>query len=272
MAFKRLLPLCVALTAALAACTTAPGGNPDQPKAAPPAPAATAPDVRLEAYHWDLARANDARGAAIAALQPATGKPLRLDFSQGRLGISGGCNRIGGSYQHERGALRVGPLMQTEMACADRRLMDLDAAIAARLAGTLQAQAIAGDTPQLQLTAANGDILVFTGAATPQTRYGSAGTTVFFEVAPQRKTCPHPMIPDMQCLQVRPRTYADNGTLASQGEWRPLYQEIEGYTHVPGTRNVLRVKQFTVANPPADGSSVAYVLDMVVESELVDAR
>jgi len=270
MATNRVLPLGIALAALLAACTTAPGENPDQP--ATSAPAATAPDVRLEAYHWDLARANDKNGAAIAALQPATGKPLRLDFSEGRLGVSGGCNRIGGSYRHESGALRVGPLMQTEMACADRRLMDLDAAIAARLQGTLQAQSSAGQSPQLQLTAANGDTLVFAGTPTPQTRYGSAGTTVFFEIAPQRKACPHPMIPDMQCLQVRKRTYADNGTLSSQGEWQPLFQEIEGYTHVPGTRNVLRVKQFTVANPPADGSSVAYVLDMVVESELVDAR
>jgi hypothetical protein len=29
------------------------------------------------------------------------------------------------------------------------------------------------------------------------------------------------------------------------------------------------VNRFTIANPPADGSSVAYVLDMVVESETV---
>jgi hypothetical protein len=74
----------------------------------------------------------------------------------------------------------------------------------------------------------------------------------------------------MQCLRVRERTYAENGTLAAQGEWQPLYQDIEGYTHVPGTRNVLRVKKFAVKNPPADASSVAYVLDMVVESEIVD--
>jgi Domain of unknown function (DUF4377) len=65
------------------------------------------------------------------------------------------------------------------------------------------------------------------------------------------------------------RIYADNGVLAWQGEWRPLYQEIEGYTHTPGTRNVLRLKKFAVKNPPADAPSVAYVLDMVVESEII---
>ena len=92
---------------------------------------------------------------------------------------------------------------------------------------------------------------------------------MFLEVAPQRVPCSQPLIPDMQCLQVRERTYAANGTLASQGEWRPLHQEIEGYTHVPGTRNVLRVKRFAVKDAPAVAPAAAYVLDLVVESELV---
>jgi len=39
-----------------------------------------------------------------------------------------------------------------------------------------------------------------------------------------------------------------------------------GYTHEDGVRNVVRVKRYTIANPPADASSNAYVLDMVVES------
>ena len=54
------------------------------------------------------------------------------------MGVSGGCNRIAGSYTHSGNALHVGPLRQTQMACADRRLMDLDAAIAERLQGALQ--------------------------------------------------------------------------------------------------------------------------------------
>ena len=46
-------------------------------------------------------------------------------------------------------------------------------------------------------------------------------------------------------------------------------QNIEGYTHEAGIRNVLRVKRFNVKNPPAGAPSVAYVLDIVVESEVV---
>lgn len=264
MTAARIATATLALT--LIGCTTAPGND---ESVAPPSARAIASPVALEAYHWDLVRATDPSGRAIAVLQPAGKAPLRLDFAQDRIAVSGGCNRIGGSYQHSGTALRIGPLMQTEMACVDGSLMQLDAAIAARLQGTLQTQLHAGDPPHLELRAANGDTLAFAGAPTPQTRYGSAGTTVFFEVAPQRAPCSHPLIPDMQCLRVRERSYAANGTLASQGEWQPLYQEIEGYTHTPGTRNVLRVKQFALKHPPADAPAVAYVLDMVVESELV---
>jgi hypothetical protein len=55
------------------------------------------------------------------------------------------------------------------------------------------------------------------------------------------------------------------------GLWQTLAQPIEGYEHHPGVRNVLRAKRYVVASPPADASSVAYVLDMVVESETVAA-
>jgi len=256
------------LALALAGCTTAPGSGEGADASTSPATATNAA-IALEAYHWDLARAIDPGGQAITVLQPAGKAPMRLDFAQNRIAVSGGCNRIGGSYRQSGAALQIGPLMQTEMACVDRSLMELDAAISTRLQGTLQTTLHAGVPPQLELRAINGDMLMFTGTPTPQTRYGSAGTTVFFEVAPQRAPCSHPLIPNMQCLQVRERSYAANGTLATQGDWQPLYQEIEGYAHTPGIRNVLRVQKFSVKHPPADASSVAYVLDLVVESELV---
>ena len=129
-----------------------------------------------------------------------------------------------------------------------------------------------GDAPKLSLAADNGDTLVFTGEPTAETRYGSAGETVFLEVAAEAKPCSHPLIPNKQCLQVRERKYGQNGVVQSTGEWQPLYQDIEGYTHEPGIRNVLRVKRFTLKNPPADAPSTAYVLDMVVESEVASKK
>ena len=53
------------------------------------------------------------------------------------------------------------------------------------------------------------------------------------------------------------------------GEWENFYQDIEGYTHENGIRNVVRVKRYKIANPPADASNLTYVLDMVVVSEVI---
>ena len=54
--------------------------------------------------------------------------------------------------------------------------------------------------------------------------------------------------------------------VGTPGAFGNFYARIEGYSHEPGIRNVLRVDRYTVKNPPADASSSAYVLDMVVES------
>ena len=64
--------------------------------------------------------------------------------------------------------------------------------------------------------------------------------------------------------------YDDKGLEQGQrGAFENFYDGIEGYTHEAGVRNVLRVKRYAVKNPPADASSQAYVLDMVVGSKIV---
>jgi len=45
-----------------------------------------------------------------------------------------------------------------------------------------------------------------------------------------------------------------------------FYSEIAGYTHKPGTSNVLRINRYTRPAAPADASAHIYELDMVVES------
>jgi heat shock protein HslJ len=54
--------------------------------------------------------------------------PLRLEFVDGNIGVSGGCNLIGGSYRLGDGRLQTEELMQTEMACENSRMAQ-DAAI-----------------------------------------------------------------------------------------------------------------------------------------------
>ena len=265
---KRLLLL--ALPLALAGCPKPADETPTPPAAVAPAAASAAPadGTLLPKYHWRLASATDAQGQRIDALFARPDKPVTLDFRDGRLGISNTCNRMGGSYTLADGSLTAGRLMSTKMACADAALMALDDEVGKRLEGTLElATTTAGDAPTLTLTTATGDTLAFTGEPTAETRYGGPGERVFLEVAADTKPCNHPLIPDMQCLQVREIQYDDKGLkIGAPGEFQHFYDSIEGYQHEPGIRNVLRVDRYTVKNPPADASSSAYVLDMVVES------
>ena len=270
-------PLSLILAVALAACAGSPTDSTDPAAPAPAtdhasptnhAAASTALATQLPRYHWRLQGANAADGKRIDALFARADKPLTLDFADGRLGVANACNRMGGTYKLEGDALVVGRLVSTMMACSDPRLMALDREAGSRLEGRLDATLQDGETPQLELTTAAGDVLAFTGEPTASTRYGGEGETLFLEVAAQTRPCSHPLIPDKQCLQVREIRYDANGVKqGADGEFRHFYDAIEGYAHEDGVRNVLRVKRYRVKNPPADASSEAYVLDMVVESE-----
>ena len=266
---KRYLLLMLPL--ALAACTPpAPETSTPATDAAVAAPAAALDVATLSGHYWQLAEAKAADGTRIEALFVQADKPVQLEFVDGRLAISNTCNLQSAGFSVEGDKLTVSAAASTMMACPDPKLMALDQEVSKRLEGTSSAALQAGEAPQLTLTNAAGDVLTFKGVPTPATRFGGPGERVFFEVAAQTKPCSHPLIPDKQCVQVREIKFDEQGLRTGEpGEWQPLYQDIEGFTHTPGTRNVVRVNRYTVANPPADGSSIAYVLDMVVESEIV---
>ncbi|KAF1693582.1 META and DUF4377 domain-containing protein [Pseudoxanthomonas koreensis] len=278
----RPLLLALALPLVLAACNRPAADSTEPPPgelpaaatpdpAAPPAlPAAADAAALLPAHHWTLPSATDAQGQRIEALFANADKPLQLDFVDGRLVVSNTCNRMAGGYTLAGDTLTLGPMASTMMACPDPKLMALDAEVGTRLAGELALAATAGDTPELVLTNAGGDRLVFQGTPTPATRFGGPAERVFLEVGPETKPCSHPLIPDKQCLQVREIRFDENGLKVGEpGEWQNFFDEIEGYTHQPGVRNVLRIDRYTRKDVPADASRYAWVLDMVVESEQV---
>ncbi|WP_049623016.1 META and DUF4377 domain-containing protein [Frateuria defendens] len=257
--------------AATPASSTSPASTPTASTPAASTPAAS-DAATLGRYHWQLSEASGRDGKRLDALFARPDKPLQLDFERDHLAIANGCNTMGGGYRLAGGRLEISALIQTMMACADPALNRLDAAIRQYLHGRPQFN-LQGDaqSPRLTLVTDGGDRLVFAGVPTPATRYGSEGETVFLEVAADTQPCRHPLMPSAQCLQVRERHYDDaQGLLTTaSGPWHPLYQPIEGYTHEAGVRNVLRVKRYAIAHPPADAPSSAYVLDMVVESERV---
>ncbi len=268
--------LILLLPLALAGCNRpaepgapAPGEMAADP-AAPPPLAAADPATLLPAHHWRLTDATDAQGQRIEALFARPDHPLQLDFADGRVSVSNTCNRMNGGYTLAGDRLTLGRMASTMMACTEPKLSALDAEAGARLSGELGVAATAGDTPELVLTAADGSRLVFQGAPTAATRFGGPGERIFLEVGPETKPCDHPLIPGKQCLQVREIRFDDSGIRVGEpGEWQNFYDEIEGYTHQPGVRNVLRIDRYTRQDVPADASRYAYVLDMVVESEQV---
>ena len=235
---------------------------------AAPAVATPAPDTAttLVAYQWQLESASDAAGQSMAAFFPTPDKPLGIAFADGRLGVTGGCNRISAGYQLlDSTQLQVSQGVSTMMACPPP-LGDADAAFAKFLAGTLQI-AIAGEAgaPQLRLVAADGSTLTFNGTPTPETRFGGPGARAFLEVSPKPCAAPAPSTPP--CLMVRDRFFDEKGLVSgAPGEWRALPEGIEGYTPVEGAQQVVRVKRFEQSGTAGGEPVVHYVLDLVIET------
>jgi heat shock protein HslJ len=225
----------------------------------------------LQDHSWTLLTATDADGKPLdALLVPDHPFAMRLDGE--RIDVQGGCNQLSGSWRlSPRNELTVGRLASTMKAC-EAPLMAADKAMSVLLAQPLQARVEPGKPPTLRLLSPERQTLSFVGQRTPQSLYG-APTRIFLEVAPQRVACTPTPMPPTTCLQVRERQFDDKGLRVGEpGPWQAFYGEIEGYTHQPGVSNVLRINRFKQPQPPADASAYVYVLDLVVESKIVDKQ
>jgi heat shock protein HslJ len=226
----------------------------------------------LQAHQWSLTAATDSQAQAIATLFPADARPYSFTFSvsppASMLNFKGGCNNFGGRFQfNELGQLVAGPLRSTMMACQPA-LMQADTALAAMLAQPLQVAITWGAPPQLQLQTASKEILTLSGQLTPETLYGPA-TLIFLEVGAQKLPCRNPRNGQTTCLQVREISFDEQGLRsAAPGPWQPFYDDIDGYTHRAGERNVLRVKRFDRKATTEDAAAAVYVLDLIVETEV----
>jgi len=248
----------------LSACASGPGTS----GLASWEPLAPGAERTLEAYRWRLESATDGQGRRIDAIALPDGHAFAFAFPASRVVIDGGCNTMRGGVEVDAGRIRVGRMASTMMAC-DGPLMQADAALAKLLVDPLTAAIDGSAEPRLRLVTAASDTLVLVGQPTPEARYGK-GTLMFLEVAAQRVPCNLPPMRIATCLQVRDRAFDANGLpVGAPGEWRALPGEIEGYAHREGERNVLRVKRFERSGAPADASRFLYVLDLVVESEIV---
>jgi heat shock protein HslJ len=262
---KLFIAAAVALPAAALATETPPQPQPNQ-RAADPALVRA-----LQSHRWTLQSASDATGQPIDEVM-VPGHAFVIGFDGARLSIQGGCNNMNGSWRlNPQRQLMVGRLAATMKAC-EPALMKADSALSAVLTQHLDVELQPGATPTLRLVSPTKQSLSFSGQPTLQSLYG-APTRIFLEVAAQTVPCQPGAGAPTQCIQVRERVYDDKGLrVGTPGPWRAFYDRIDGYTHQPGIRNVLRIDRFKRDRVPADASAYVYVLDMVVESEVVEKK
>ncbi len=266
-------PLILALATLLVVMSPAQAvQDPAQPDSV--APQTNSTDVgllqNLQAYRWTLAAATDGAGSRIEALFPTAGRPYIFNFSASMLNVQGGCNTFSGGYLiNTQGHLQAGTMGATMMAC-EPALMQADAALAALLAQPMQIEFTPGAQPQLaqlQLRTTANETLGLAGQVTPEALYG-AGTLIFLEIDARQLACRNPRNGQTSCLQARAVQFDEQGLrVPPPGPWQPFYETIEGYTHTPGVRNVVRLKRFDRGAVPGDTAPAIYVLDLVVESE-----
>lgn len=96
------LALVLAMAAGLAACESAVSDPSTR-------------DERLVLQDWS---ATSIAGKAV--IQPGR---VTLSFNEGRVSGRGGCNLYSGPVEYGNGAIKIGPLISTKMACAEEGLM-----------------------------------------------------------------------------------------------------------------------------------------------------
>ncbi|MEY6433619.1 copper resistance protein NlpE N-terminal domain-containing protein [Thioalkalicoccus limnaeus] len=220
-------------------------------------------------HRWLLVDATDAANRRIDTLFPNAERSFVFHLVDSRLHVQGGCNGLRGAYGFDAdGMLEVTGRASTMMAC-EAPLMEADAALSALMAEPLETVLIRGLEPRLVLLTTAGDALVLTGELTPEARFG-APTRVFMEVAAQTVECEAALLEDGRCLQVREIRFDEQGLrVGTPDEWQAFTSIIEGYQHQPGIRNVLRLERFDPPAGPNVPEGPIYVLDLVVESEVV---
>ena len=222
----------------------------------------------LPKQHWALATATDAKGQRIDALFARADKPLTLNFTASTLSVDNACNMLHTSFKLSGATIVATDFASTMKACAEPKLAGLDQAASKRLTGELGLRIADGGNPMLELTNKAGDVLVFAGNQTAETKYGGPGERVFLEISPDAKPCASDS--KVLCAQMREIHYDDKGLKAgTPGPFVEFRTPIEGFAVRPGVRSILRVNRFPLKTAGQDGSKFAYKLDMVVEVEVV---
>lgn len=205
--------------------------------------------VGLASQRWDLVEWSGG--------QTPQGKRLRLDFDaeRGSFAADTMCNGARGPYRIKGKSIRFGDgkgqFASTLMGCPEpamswerQYLRSLSAVRSWRLEGG-----------RLILTTAKGETLIYSAAHKP----AADAPRKFIYVSAEQKPCSG--VARMMCLQVRDK---------ESDPWQLHYGGIADFVPQPGIEYKLRITEEKIANPPADGSSILWTLDQVIEQRVVN--
>lgn len=200
----------------------------------------------LEGAQWRLVSAPGTRpGASLSGAGAAT-----LRFEDGRFSLSGPCNRHTGAFERRGDQLQFGKeggaVASTKKMCPPE-IMQRETALLDAMAAPFTLS-FAGS--ELRLSAIDASVWRFDRSDLPP----AEGRERIVMVAGQRAPCTG--VAPTLCLQVRTQPGA---------AWQLHHGEIEGFDWQVGVEYVIRVREVAVANPPADGSSLRWVLEEVLE-------
>ena len=224
----------------------------------------------LSGFEWSVRGASDAQGHSLADF--SKNPNVQLQFKDGLLAVSGGCNNFSTSYQldSQNSNISLGRVASTKMACVPE-LMAQDEAIKKVIDNNkLDLGLITKENGELYLKMENqqGDhLLVVAGSFFGLHKY-SQPDTVFLEISNETSPC-NSIQGKESCPLVRKITYDDQGNKIKKGEWHTLWRDdIEGWEFNPRERQVLRLKIYR-PGPTSWRTFSSIKLDQVIECEIV---
>jgi len=224
----------------------------------------------LSGFEWSVRGASDAQGHSLTDF--SKNPNVQLQFKDGLLAVSGGCNNFSTSYQldSQNSNISLGRVASTKMACV-LELMAQDEAIKKVIDNNkLDLGLITKENGELYLKMENqqGDhLLVVAGSFFGLHKY-SQPDTVFLEISNETSPC-NSIQGKESCPLVRKITYDDQGNKIKKGEWHTLWRDdIEGWEFNPRERQVLRLKIYR-PGPTSRRTFSSIKLDQVIEREIV---